>query len=60
MAKRKSLNQTNKITKEDQYKMHRKARREADIEFQTPRLHHSAHKSIKDYSRKNKSWKKEI
>jgi uncharacterized C2H2 Zn-finger protein len=42
---------TMKITKDQMLKMERAARREADIQFQTPRVRSVVHKSKKDYSR---------
>lgn len=42
---------SNKITKEDIYKMERKARREAQIACGVPYFKHKAHKTAKDYNR---------
>jgi hypothetical protein len=39
------------ISKERMLKMERAARREADIQNQTPRVRHTIHKSKKDYNR---------
>jgi hypothetical protein len=40
------------IDKETIHKLQRKANREAEIEFQTPRMRHTIQKSKKQYSRK--------
>ena len=40
-----------KISKDQSLKMERKARREADIDLQTPHYGHKVHKTKKDYNR---------
>jgi hypothetical protein len=48
-----------KIGKNEIYHMHKKARREADIDNNTPRVKHTVEGSAKDYKRANKGdWKK--
>ena len=42
-----------KIATEQILRMERKARREADIQNQTPRIRHTVQKSKKDYSRQD-------
>ena len=41
------------ITKEQNLKIERAARRNVDIEFGYGNFKHKAHKSLKDYNRKN-------
>lgn len=45
------MNTTIKISKEQLHQMERAARRDAEIQMQMPRVHHSVHKSKKDYNR---------
>ena len=47
-----------KITKEQIYKMERQARRNVDIELQTPRCRNTVHKSAKQFTRKDKHKKR--
>ena len=55
------MQETYKITREERLQMERKARRNADIEFQTPRVKYTVERSKKAYNRQEeKNFKKHL